>query len=168
MQRVAILGNAGGGKSTLARRLHGQLGLPMFGVDEIQWRPGWTAAPEDEVRRQLMAIQASDRWVIEGIGPWDVVEDRVARADTVVLVDLPVWMHHWLAAARMVAAADGSGPSERMPGCDELAVRREMFELIDRFDRDLTPRLRDLVTRVEHAHVHHVTHLDELDLVNPG
>ena len=37
MKRVAVFGNAGGGKSTLARRL---AELPLYPLDLIQFRPG--------------------------------------------------------------------------------------------------------------------------------
>ncbi len=40
MTRVAIIGNAGGGKSTMARKLAAARGLPYFAVDKFQWRPG--------------------------------------------------------------------------------------------------------------------------------
>ena len=65
--RVVLLGNAGAGKSTMARRLIGESGIPRLSLDEIAWREG----PE---RRPLAAsledlnrfIEANDRWVIEG------------------------------------------------------------------------------------------------------
>ncbi len=40
MKRVAVFGNAGGGKSTLARRLAELTGLPLHPLDVIQFRPG--------------------------------------------------------------------------------------------------------------------------------
>jgi adenylate kinase family enzyme len=40
MTRVAVIGNAGGGKSMLCRLLSDARKLPHFPVDIIQWRPG--------------------------------------------------------------------------------------------------------------------------------
>ena len=40
MKRVAIFGNAGGGKSTLARGLAAITGLPLHMVDLLEFRPG--------------------------------------------------------------------------------------------------------------------------------
>ena len=40
MKRVAVFGNAGGGKSTLAKRLAKMTGLPLHPLDLIQYKPG--------------------------------------------------------------------------------------------------------------------------------
>ena len=40
MRKVAVFGNAGGGKSTLARRLADIAGLPLFVLDIIQFHNG--------------------------------------------------------------------------------------------------------------------------------
>lgn len=56
MQRVALFGNAGGGKSTLARRLAEITRLPLHVLDMIQFKPGGEAAPHAEyVKRSVTA-----------------------------------------------------------------------------------------------------------------
>lgn len=40
MQRVAVFGNAGGGKSTLAKRLAELTRLPLYPLDLIQFKAG--------------------------------------------------------------------------------------------------------------------------------
>ena len=45
MKRVAVFGNAGGGKSTLARELAAITGLPLAVVDELQYRAGGAQGP---------------------------------------------------------------------------------------------------------------------------
>ena len=37
MSRIAIIGNAGGGKSLLARHLGQSLGLPFHAIDDLRW-----------------------------------------------------------------------------------------------------------------------------------
>ena len=51
MKRVAVFGNAGGGKSTLARRLAELTGLPLYVVDMMQFRPGGAKVLHDEFLR---------------------------------------------------------------------------------------------------------------------
>jgi len=70
MKWVAIVGNAGGGKSTLGRRLAEQYGLPFFSVDQIQWLPGWVQADEGVVTRKLDEVATTERWIVDGWGPW--------------------------------------------------------------------------------------------------
>jgi ATP-dependent protease HslVU (ClpYQ) ATPase subunit len=40
MKKVAVFGNAGGGKSALAQRLAELTGLPLYVVDMMQFKPG--------------------------------------------------------------------------------------------------------------------------------
>src|SRR5579884_443198 len=98
MTRVAVIGNAGGGKSTLARKLAATHHLPLHEIDLLQWRPDWTPAPPGEVITAHDQILCGDAWLIDGWGPWDAVEKRFALADTIILVDLPLWVHYWWSA----------------------------------------------------------------------
>ncbi len=38
--RIILLGNAGAGKSTMARRLMGNSNIPRLSLDEIAWQEG--------------------------------------------------------------------------------------------------------------------------------
>ena len=53
MTRVAVIGNAGGGKSTLCRSLSESKQLPHFYVDLIQWQPNWKPTPVEEMQEKL-------------------------------------------------------------------------------------------------------------------
>ena len=48
MKRVAVFGNAGGGKSTLAGQLATITGLPVHVLDKLQFRDGGAPALHDE------------------------------------------------------------------------------------------------------------------------
>lgn len=50
MKRIAVIGNAGGGKSTLCRKLSKAKNIPLYPIDRIQWKPGWKPALADEVK----------------------------------------------------------------------------------------------------------------------
>ena len=39
--KIAIIGNAGSGKSTLGLQLHKKLGLSLYHFDQYFWKPGW-------------------------------------------------------------------------------------------------------------------------------
>jgi adenylate kinase family enzyme len=90
VQRVAIMGPGGSGKSMLAEALASRTGLPVVYLDPIFWRPGWVPAPEEEARAALAEAVAGERWIIDG----NFLEDgepgaRFERADTVVFLDMP-------------------------------------------------------------------------------
>ena len=42
MKRVMIIGCCGAGKSTLARRLHKIIKLPLYHLDQYYWKENWT------------------------------------------------------------------------------------------------------------------------------
>ena len=65
--RLILLGNAGAGKSTMARRLIGSADISRLSLDEIAWDQGTRRKPLDESRTLLRQfIDANGQWVIEG------------------------------------------------------------------------------------------------------
>jgi adenylate kinase family enzyme len=164
MTRVAIIGNAGGGKSTLGRRLSALHDLPLYSVDQLQWLPGWVAAPEQEVGARLDQIAATERWIVDGWGPWSSLERRLMASDTIIFIDLPLWAHFWLAAERQVAAARGEDRIDHIEGCNQLDVTKRLFETIWRVDQDLKPRLERLLDRYKSGRDYrHITSVEGLD-----
>lgn len=65
--RILIYGNAGSGKTTLARRLSEQFSLPRLPLDQIAWgAEGVRQPPEDSLAALKAFIDANEGWVIEG------------------------------------------------------------------------------------------------------
>jgi hypothetical protein len=52
------------------------------------------------------AVTATERWIIDGWGPRPSIEERMKLSDTLLFVDLPLWMHFWLAAERQISVAE--------------------------------------------------------------
>lgn len=162
--RVVIVGNGGGGKSTLARALAERHHLQLCSVDQIQWNPGWEPAPEAVVSEHLHSVMAGDRWIIDGWGPWPSIKARMALSDTIVFVDLPLWMHFWLAAERQIAAARGESRIDPVTGCDDLTITRRLFETIWHVDQKLIPRLTSLIDRyAPERDYHHIKTMEQLN-----
>lgn len=117
MQRVMIIGCAGVGKSTLARKLAEQLQLPLYHLDRLFWRPGWQPTPRPEWVKLQQELVAGERWLIDG--NYDSTLDvRLARADTVVFMDLPRWRSLWGVTKRFFQYRGRSRP-DLDPGCPE-------------------------------------------------
>lgn len=85
MQRVAIVGSGGAGKTTFSLTFARLTGLPVFHLDEYYWRPGWVETPRDEWRMVQRELVAHERWIIEG--NYSTTFDlRFERADTVIVL----------------------------------------------------------------------------------
>ena len=88
MDRIAIVGTPGSGKSALARELARSLGLVHVELDALYHRPGWEPTPVPEFRASVAAALAGDRWVVDG--NYRPVSDLTqGAADTIVWLDLP-------------------------------------------------------------------------------
>jgi len=101
MRKIVILGRGGAGKSTLATRLGAALALPVIELDKHFWAPNLTSTPKDrwvDIQRRLTSGQ---QWVIDGdLGPYDVLDTRLQAADTVIVLDFPLWRCAWRALRR--------------------------------------------------------------------
>lgn len=84
MRRVVVIGASGSGKTTFARVLALQLGLPHVEADSMYWGPNWT--PREDFGAQLQAVLAGDEWVIDG-NYSNFREIIWPRADTLIWLD---------------------------------------------------------------------------------
>ena len=101
MQRVVILGRGGAGKSTTARRLGEVLGLPVFELDKHFWQPGLGPLLREKRVEVQQELASQSRWIMDGdLGPYDALPARLSAADTVLLLDFPLWLCVWRALRR--------------------------------------------------------------------
>jgi adenylate kinase family enzyme len=148
VERVAVIGNSGGGKSVLARKLAAKTGLPLFEIDKFLWRPGWQLVPAEEFAAEHARIVALTHWIMDGLGGPESVPARLERATDIVLIDLPLWVHFWLAAERQIAWSKGT--IEHPPaGESEMPSTEGLFRTMWEIDRDWMPEVRRLVDAEE-------------------
>jgi adenylate kinase family enzyme len=147
MKRVAVFGNAGGGKSTLARQLAAITGLPLYVIDELQFNEGGVAVPHAEYLELHRDLLAQETWIIDGFGDTTTVWERCVAADTLIHVDLPLPIHYWRVTKRLIKGlfADPAGWPKDSP---LWSSTMSSFRVIPRCHRYLTPRYRQLVTEM--------------------
>jgi adenylate kinase family enzyme len=155
MNKVAVFGNAGGGKSTLARQLSEISGLPLYSLDLVLFREGryWPEEKDggrilhDEYLKIHSALLDQSRWIIEGYGCVASAWERFSAADTLVYIDLPVLTHYWRVTKRLVQGTfrNPTGWPEDSPVWSSTL---DSYRVIWRCHRRLTPRYRQLVADV--------------------
>ncbi|GHH40664.1 adenylate kinase [Lentzea cavernae] len=107
MKRVVVLGRGGAGKSTLAVALGDATGLPVVELDKHFWSPELEAMPPERWSEVQSGLAAGERWIMDGdLGPYDVLDVRLRRADAVVLLDYSFPRCAWRAVWRSRERAD--------------------------------------------------------------
>ena len=88
MDKIAIVGCGGSGKTHLANRLATLLSLPLTHLDGVYYDADWNSLPQDEFATIQHHLVSAPRWLIEG-NYAGTLPIRVAAADTVIFLDLP-------------------------------------------------------------------------------
>nr|WP_207386322.1 hypothetical protein [Protofrankia symbiont of Coriaria ruscifolia] len=99
MDRIAIIGCGGSGKSTVARQLAEVLDAPLTHLDTICYDTDWNPLPQDEFAAKQEKLVAGERWIIEG-NYASTLPIRLRAADTVIFLDLPAATCLWGIAQR--------------------------------------------------------------------
>ena len=156
MRKVAVFGNTGGGKSTLARRLADLTGLPLHPLDLIEYRAGGGKVPREEYLAAHADLVRRDAWIIDGFGCMTTAWERFAEADTLIHVDLPLVTHHWWVTKRLLKGmfVAPEGWPENSPLWSSTI---NSYKVIWRCHRHLTPKYRALVAdAAANKRVHHL------------
>jgi adenylate kinase family enzyme len=117
MRRVLVIGSPGAGKSTLSTELARRTGLPLVHLDQHAWLPGWVELERGKWKDKVRELVAGDEWVIDGNYGGSLTY-RLTRADTVIDLDLPMW----LCVARLVkriVSTHGRVRADMADGCPE-------------------------------------------------
>jgi len=170
MRKIAVFGNAGGGKSRLARQLAEATGHPLYCLDKLAFRDGryrpdaadGGRLPVDEFHRLHTGIIERDAWIADGFGSVALTWQRFAAADTLVYIDLPLTTHFRWVTNRLAA-----GLFHPPPGWPEnsplWASTFSSYRNVWRCHRLLTPRYRQFVADARpHKRVHHLKSAPEI------
>lgn len=101
MNKVVVLGRGGAGKSNLAARLGAATALPVVELDKHFWSADLVPLSADQwtqIQRELVSESA---WILDGdLGPYDALDVRLQAADTIIVLDFPLWRCAWRAVRR--------------------------------------------------------------------
>ncbi|KAA8998941.1 AAA family ATPase [Affinibrenneria salicis] len=139
-KRIVILGNAGSGKSSLARQLGEKLALPVVHLDRLFWGPGWTKPVASEFRVRVSAAIKDSRWICEGNYHRRTFDLRLPTADLIIWLDAP----RLICMKRVALRSLRNEPRPDLPdGCTEKidAEFVSFLRYVWRFDRYERPAI---------------------------
>jgi adenylate kinase family enzyme len=146
VERVAIIGPGGSGKSRLATELGRRLDLPVIHLDDLYWKPGWVEPAPDEWEALNRQLVDGERWILDG-NYGGTMEIRLAAADTIVFLDLPPLLCIWRVLRRR--------------GRDEPASARRLLAFVAyiwRYRRTRRPGVEERIGRHGAGKQVHVLH----------
>ncbi len=104
MDRIAIIGCGGSGKSHLARALGGKLGITPVHLDALYYDRDWKPLDKEQFAALQRDLVAAPRWIIDG-NYASSLPIRLQAADTVIFLDLPAQACLWDIRSRQQRAA---------------------------------------------------------------
>jgi adenylate kinase family enzyme len=129
-RRIVVLGPAGAGKTTFARRLAANLGVPAVILDELWAAPGVAGDPA-AFRSALQDLHAAEGWVSDGNFAAASFDIRLPRAELILWLERPAWLRR----LRAVSRALRGDPTHR------LADLPKVLAFIRDFDRVNRPKI---------------------------
>jgi adenylate kinase family enzyme len=134
--RINITGNAGSGKSSLAKRLGAELGLPVYSLDSIVWQAGWVKTMPEQRAAAEEELVTLPRWIIDGVSA-----TVRARSDLVVFLDVPRHVCAWRGVARACRYFKQTRP-ELPAACPDIHILPYLLRLIYRFPSGAGAQIR--------------------------
>ncbi|GAA1613722.1 DNA topology modulation protein [Nonomuraea maheshkhaliensis] len=110
MNRVAIVGSGGSGKSHVARKLGRLLNAPVTHLDAVYYDDEWTPLPKEKFEAAQRELVAKPRWVIDG-NHNSSLAIRLQACDTVVMMDVPTCAALWGIFSRQIRHGAGQHDS---------------------------------------------------------
>lgn len=86
----------------------------------------------EEFQEKHEHILAQEKWIIDGWGPQEAIQQRFELADTLIFVDHPLYIHYWWAAKRQFFSIFRGYP-DGPEGCSLLPMTRKMFQTIHHY-----------------------------------
>ena len=91
---------------------------------------------------------AEESWIVDGLGRLESIPERLARATDIILVDMPLWVHFWLAAERQIEWSTGTIQNPPA-GLAKMPPTETLFRTIWEVDQNWMPEIRRLVALEE-------------------
>ncbi|MCW9059867.1 MAG: adenylate kinase [Gammaproteobacteria bacterium] len=102
MNKIAVFGKPGSGKSTLSKNLASVTGIKLYPLDSIVYKSNGEMVDRKTYDSEHEKILSSDSWIIDGFGPMESFYNRLDAADTLIYIDLPYIFSYWFVTKRLL------------------------------------------------------------------
>lgn len=150
--KIHIIGGPVSGKSSIARALAAEFGLPVLELDNIHWdhdAHGYgTPAPPEKRDAALADFLKQPAWVVEGVyHRW--VGPSFAQADHILVLNPPLWLRQIRIARRSLRRKLGLEPGKK----ESFQNIRDLLKWSQGFDADNLARALAMLEENQWAYV---------------
>jgi adenylate kinase family enzyme len=144
VDRIAVVGCGGSGKSHLSRSLGALLGITPVHLDGLFYDQDWKPLDPELFAVLQRDLVTAPRWIIDGnyAGSLPI---RLQAADTVIFLDLPGWICLWGIAQRRLRHRGGQHQDIGVYN----RITWDFVRYVHRYRRQTAPRVRQLIA--DHA-----------------
>ena len=150
MKRILIIGNAGSGKSTFAKKLAMMTTLPLVHLDSLYWTGTWEHVDRDTFDRLLQEELERPAWIIDGNFN-RTIPHRLKYCDTVFYFDLPTITCLWGITKRILTNY-GKTRSDMGGNCPERfdANKASLYKNVLRFKKEHSRQYKEYLASGDH------------------
>ena len=163
VEKISIIGNSAAGKSTLSRKLGEALSIDVFSIDKIFWMPGWKLRDRESFSNLHMKWMSNESWIIDGVGYWTEMVQRIKYSDQTIFLDLPVEVCKERAINRIIEEKIAPNPNITS-GCVYGEARELQMGIIEKFHSDTRPMILELFATLSPERVKRIADISELKL----
>lgn len=163
MNKVAVFGKPGGGKSTLSKKLSAETGITLCALDLIEFTKDGERVSTEEYSEKHAAWIRADKWIIDGLGTLESFWHRIDAADTLIYVDLPYSIHYWWVTKRLLKSCFVK-PEGWPEGSSVLKGTLASWKVLRICPKFWTPELFEKIqSRAEEKTIYRITSVKDLN-----
>jgi len=102
MNKIAVFGKPGSGKSTLSKSLASATGIQLHQLDSMLYKKNGERVDQATYDKAHGNILASESWIIDGFDLIEPFYKRLEVADTLIYINLPYKVSYWLVTKRLL------------------------------------------------------------------
>lgn len=86
LNRIILIGSGGSGKTTAAKKLNREIGIPLTHMDQIYWNSDWKPINHDEYIDKIKSLAKEKKWIVDNAidEAFDILAEK---ADVIIYLD---------------------------------------------------------------------------------
>lgn len=150
-KRIAVIGNAGSGKSTLTKQLHTILGLAVYHLDQYFWGPNWQHPDPAEYKKIHDGLCDRSEWIMDGVN-LRLLEYRIQKSDVIIFLDISIYTCLFRVLKRSVKYYNQE-MADNAAGCKQQLNSKfvQFMKWILNFNKEYKPRIIKLLDEYKNS-----------------